>query len=237
MAWYGWQNLHDLFLSDIIMMIGQESLKDIQKCRQVCKGWNVWTNQLTKLKKDKLRRNFEIEAAAIRVRWSGPHHTPALPEILTAASLAHQGILGSLECFVLEDVDLGSIPVEQLAPLVSCVERDVEMERVTGDLGTILDHIHCGLSIYNPSLSSEETLALVKAMESNVEELRLWWDFNIDIEALTDYSGQGKCRKISCVSAGDKTTGNEIERWAKSNNWLVYRNGKYVIIVERIIPE
>ena len=90
------------------MMIGQD--KDIQKCRQVCKGWNVWTNQLTKLKKDKLRRSFEIEAAAIRVRWSGPHHTPALPEILTAASLAHQGILCSLEYFVLEDVDLGSIP-------------------------------------------------------------------------------------------------------------------------------
>ena len=44
-----------------------------------------------------------------------------LPEITCAASLAHHGLLGSVEEMSLCDVDLTSVPAEHLASLFSSV--------------------------------------------------------------------------------------------------------------------
>ena len=46
-----WDMLPDLIFSDIMMMVGIESLESLHRCRQVCSTWNemilrdIWENQ------------------------------------------------------------------------------------------------------------------------------------------------------------------------------------------------
>ena len=95
--------------------------------------------------------------------------------ITCAASLAHHGLLGSVEEIWLCDVDLTSITPEHLASLISSVTGFVIIENVSGcDLVTILDNVKSKvLYIYSQSLGSEETQALLRAKESRVEEVQL----------------------------------------------------------------
>ena len=64
------------------------------------------------------KRTIQIKAGSvadeITNKWKDGH-TPLLPEITTAASLAHHGLLRSVEDMWLEDVDLASVPAEHLA--------------------------------------------------------------------------------------------------------------------------
>ena len=115
-------------------------------------------------------------------------NTRTLPGIICVSTLAHYGLLGSgINDFlpiILSNIDLTSVPAEHLASLVSCVRN------LKGcDLVSLLDSVKSSFSWMNgQSLSSEETKALVRAMESNVEtgyrsprsrrilEHRLWWN-------------------------------------------------------------
>ena len=90
-----WQNLPDLVFSDLILMVGLESIHNLQKCREVCHRWNMMMSQITKQKKEVIRREAESLAEMIRVKVKDPNK-PLLPEITTAASLAHHGLLDSL---------------------------------------------------------------------------------------------------------------------------------------------
>ena len=117
----GWQNFPDLIFCDIIMMVGLESLEDLHKCRQVCQSWNVMTSQMPWLKKDTIRKRADSLALQIRKKWVSLFYTPSLLEIVTAASLAHHRLLGSVWRIVLHDVDLASVPAQHLAALASCV--------------------------------------------------------------------------------------------------------------------
>ena len=89
--------------------------------------------------------------------------------IICAASLTHHGLLGSVKGLVLRD-DLTSVPAEYLASLAPCVTGSAYISDVSGcDLVTILDSVKsAGLWITSQSLDREETLALVRAMESRV---------------------------------------------------------------------
>ena len=126
---------------------------------------------------------------------------PKLSEVACAASLAHHGYLGPVKGLSLWNVYLSSVPVDQLASLVSCVTGGVYIAYVGGcDLSPILDSLQCKtLEIDSQSLNTEETQALVRAMETGVEEVSLsYYHGNVDIETLTMYSGQGKCRLVRC---------------------------------------
>ena len=98
-------------------------------------------------------------------------------EIKYAASLAHQGLLGSFKYHELGlRGDLSSVPAEHLASLVSAVGYSLVINNVGGcDLVTILDSIKCeslSLNIHQ-SLGSKETQALVRAIESWLTVVRL----------------------------------------------------------------
>ena len=126
---------------------------------------------------------------------------PSLPEIITAASMAFNGLLGSVTDMILNEVDLSSVPADHMAALISCVKFHVDIMSVNCDLLRILDSVKSKvLSINNQRLNSEKTGALVRAMESRVEEVELgeWGDLSLDITALSQYSGQGMCRKLVC---------------------------------------
>ena len=63
-----WVTLPELILSDIMMMIGLESLESLHRCRQVCKTWNemilrdIWESQSKKkILKKGLRKTGVLE--------------------------------------------------------------------------------------------------------------------------------------------------------------------------------
>ena len=119
-------------------------------------------------------------------------------EIACVASLAHHRLLRSVNSLILSDVNLSSIPVDHLVSLVSCVTESVNIGNVSScDLSPILDSLQCKqLDIESQSLNTEETQALVRAMETGVEDVSLSEDVTVDIKALTEYSGQGKCTLV-----------------------------------------
>ena len=148
----------------------------------------------------------------------------SLPVIICAASLAHHGYLGSLEEGMwLEDVDLTSVPADHLASLVSSLVGCVNIENIRGcGLVTILDSVKSSeLYITDQSLSSEETRALVRAMETGVERLELDIGVTLDIGVLTQYSGQGICGQVECRDGTAARYSDQLKIWATSKYWEV----------------
>jgi len=115
---------------------------------------------------------------------------------MCGASLAHHGLLGSVNYLNLDDVDLRPVPDQHLASLASYVTSCFLISQVSGcDLVSLLTSLKCQeLDMGLQSLGREETQALVEAMESGVERVLLWSEVTLDIETLTKYSGQGVCK-------------------------------------------
>ena len=88
-------------------------------------------------------------------------HSPCLHEISAAARFAHYGLLGNVRYMILKDVDLASVPPEQLSALASSVSDYIDISNVR-NWEVILANIKCelylGVEIF---LESEETEALV----------------------------------------------------------------------------
>ena len=176
---------------------------------------------------------IETLAARIRAEWEGCSF-PRLPEISTAASLAHHGLLRSVEEMWLYNVDLASVPAEHLASLAACVTVRVWIWNVSNtDLTGILGSSKSEwLVIRKQSLSTEETRALVQAM-TNVEKVVLGdsGDVTLDISTLVTYDGQGKCKKVwICGDAADKYR-EEVKRLAQGISWAV--DDGYGIVIRR----
>ena len=168
-----------------------------------------------------------LDSLVERVKDKIDDDPSSLPVVICAASLAHHGYLGSVEEMRLSDVDLTSVPAEHLASLVSSVIGYVAIYNVSScGLVTILDSVKSErLRIFKQSLDSEETRALVRAMESRVEDVRLGDKVTLDIGALLEYSGQGKCGEVECYSASDTAARyrDQLRAWAQatSRNWEV----------------
>ena len=153
--------------------------------------------------------------------------------ITCAASLAHHGLLGSVNDIRLEDFDLNSVPAEHLASLASSMTGGVVIINVSG-LVTILDSVKSELlDIRYQSLGSEETQALVQAMESRVEQVVLDYKVTLEIRVLMEYSGQGKCMKVWCDSDTADRYREQLRAWAKSRNWKVTGDWTGCFYIER----
>ena len=137
---------------------------------------------------------------------------------------------------LLRNIDIASVPTEHLASLASCVEYSLAINNNVSncDLGSILGSVKCELlCISNRTLSREETQALVRAMESRVEWVRLGYsgDESLDMTALTQYSGHGKCRFVLCF---DDRYKEDLSSWAEKNNWYEYRSSyKSCLMIQR----
>ena len=233
---YNWQNLPDNIFGDIMMMVyfhkfdkrltirnREYTDKIADKCRQVCRSWNWMIMQITKSKKDKVRTFTEILVEKI-----GP--VPPRWQIITYASLAHHGLLGSMDKLCLDTVDLATIPADLLASLISCSREEVRIRDVKNcDMISLLDSVQCEqLKIGTQSLSSEETLALVRAMESRVERLKLaiasMGEITLDMAVLSQYSGLGKCYRVLFGGVFLVKYYEEVRSWAKKIKWREIRN-------------
>ena len=162
--------------------------------------------------------------------------TSNLPAITCAASLAQHRLLGCVYSMLLKDVDLTSVPAEHLASLVSRVTGYVTISNVSGcDLVTILDSVRSKkMEISRQSLDSEETQALVRAMESGVEEVRLNGGVTLEIRNLIEYSGQGKCSRVVCYDDTKDRYVEQLRTWATSRNYTMTCELDGYFVIERI---
>ena len=81
-----WLMLPDMIFSDIMMMVGLESIESLHRCRQVCKLWNekilrgIWENQRKKkIMKERIERSWEhgmfpIDEEISHAKWLGDSH-------------------------------------------------------------------------------------------------------------------------------------------------------------------
>ena len=183
-----------------------------------------------------------IENLAEKVKtWlEAEYGTPApCDQITYAASLAHNGLLGSMRDMLLLDVDLTSVPADHLASLVSSMTMKVVIINVSGcDLVTVLESVKSRvLEIREQGLGSEETQALVQAMESHVEGVELSTGVTLDIRDLMKYSGQGKCWVVRCLSDTADRYREQLRTWATNKNWEVTENVLDFIIIKRNLKD
>ena len=174
-----------------------------------------------------------IEALVKKVAWA-IGISPSKPEITCAASLAHHGLLGSVKVLVLR-YDLTSVPAGHLASLTASATESVEICNVSGcDLVvTILDCVKSKILWIRDVtlLGCEETQALVRAMESRVEDVRLDEEVTLDISSLIEYSGQGKCSELGCYDEVAARYREQLLAWATSRNWAVsYESEDFFVI-------
>ena len=223
----GWQNLPDVIMRDILSMVGQNSLEDLHKSRQVSQSWNESLQLLSQKRRDTIKRKAESQTGE---EWK-LEYWPKLPEIVKAGELAHHGMLSSLKAMWLQDedcqvLDLTSVPAEHLAALASCVKiwGAVVINKVKCDLVPIIVNSQCEvLSIFNQTLGTEETRALAWAMETGVEVVSLSEVILEDIMEITKYNGRGICRKLTLNLHGDDVEENKtkLRNWAQEIDWDV----------------
>ena len=238
-SWCGWQILPENVFSDIMLMMGLGSLDGLQQCRQVCQSWNVMMSQMTKHHKEVIRRKVDVLADEVRVDclWETYHDRGGVlfnsQDILCASSLAHHGLLGSLEYLGLWQVDLASVPPHRLASLASCVTNciDILPSASNIDLVSFLDSINCEelkLTRDYRLEKREEVQALMRAMETRLVFVYLRPEDMMTV--LTQYSGRGRCSKLVCdlpdyqASLCCKLV-NEVKSWARRINWRVSLRG------------
>ena len=155
---------------------------------------------------------------------------------MCAASLAHHGLLSSVNELYLRDVDLSPVAAQHMASLTSCVPTDlILIINVSGfGLVSLLSTAKCTeLGIFRQSLEREETWALVQAMESRVK--MVWLDtVTLDIETLTEYSGQGVCREVWLMDDTAATYREEMRTWARSRKWRLMQDDKINLRLSRL---
>ena len=162
-------------------------------------------------------------------------HSLSQREIDTAASLAYYGRLKPVEHLQLKNVNLSKVSTEKMASLASSVEEYVYINNVNVcGLASILDQVKCNkLEITDQGLASEEIEALLRAMETRVDEVVIGFCVALKpgldyIKALTKYSGQGPCGRL-VINCDEDTAFKYIEMmeaWAtsKSDGWKMMRH-------------
>ena len=114
------------------------------------------------------------------------------------------------------------------------------MKNVTGcDLISVLDSLKCySLCIQSQNMGREETRALVRALETRVENVTIENGYGdkvtLDIAELVKYSGEGRCNSFEYydTEAGD---GIKLEAWAGNKSWTLSKNGKVYELFKRFI--
>ena len=150
---------------------------------------------------------------------------PCLELITCLVALAHHNHMQlNIYSIKLADVDLSTVPTPHLLSLISRLPTSLGIENVTGcDLVALLNSVQCKILIIKRQyLGKEETQALLKAMETRVEMVRLF-DVELDMEALPEYSGQGRCTVLDYHTKEIATDIKYVEKmktWAEEKTWI-----------------
>ena len=173
--------------------------------------------------------------------WSRYGYHPSLFEVTCAAALSTHGALtqahrlniAEVKTMNLRELDISTIPAEEVANLTQCIRESVEINNVHGDLSPVLSNVKCDvLRISKATLSTAETQSLVGAMVSGVEKVELGRGVAVDMETLAQYDGRGECRQVWLW--GQIIYREQVNMWTKEMGWKIRRqiNG-YFTLLER----
>ena len=193
--------------------------------------------------------NLQSQVLAELGQFTEKEDNCGLEQISALASLAYHCVLDSVEelylisnerlcspslfgAYNFHPLDLGFVPAEHLQALVTCVTGSVYITNVINyDMTSLLDSLQCKELHLAQRLNQEETETLVRAMTSRVEIVHLGnrdGITSLDVDTLTKYKGDGKCREVHCFwidllsSGGDRWIEYEsIETWAEEMNWNI----------------
>ena len=170
------------------------------------------------------------EPERIQRTWSQLSHTPTKAGVKRAALLALEGSLTSVKNMLIRNMHITDIPRAQMEKLTTIATERVWIDNMTptSQLNCILACVKCPwLWLDDMSLSEENTRALVTAMRERVERVLLD-EITLDIEQLTKYDGQGRCRELGVC--GDTRTRHEdrLRRWAADTGWTTENHGVWL---------
>ena len=154
-----------------------------------------------------------------------------------AALLAQEEYLTSVKCMRIEHMDISDIPSDQMDKLASIVTETVKIENMTpaSRVSSILASVQCSvLWLWRMKLSEENTRALVTAMRDRVQTVGLVDGVTLDIEELTQYDGQGRCRELRVWRDTRERYGARLRRLTADKGWTVTGdNGVWGLVMER----
>ena len=176
------------------------------------------------------------EAARISSSWLGWSHKPSVTEVRRAALLAWEDYLTSVKCMDIRNMDLSDIDSDHMKKLTSIVTYRVWMYNLTpaSQVGGILATVKSErLWLVNMKLSEAHTRALVTAMRDRVERVVLV-HVTLDIEALCEYQGRGRCRVLKVVWWNTVSRHRaRLRQWAAQAGWTVTRDDKWELVMVR----
>ena len=209
------------------MIVSTKSFSELLQdpgCKDLLKSlqYRILPQEQSK-RKDLRKKAFSSVAAKIQnsnvlsSRWLGTSSWK------TAALLAWEGHLTSVENMRIMNISIRDIPRDHMEKLASVVTDTVNIHRINhaDQVGSILASVQCTeLWLSDMELSGAETWALVTAMRDRVQCVRLLY-YTLDIEELTQYDGQGRCRKLRVGRDMWTRYGDRLMRW-----WAVEWRGR-----------
>ena len=194
-----------MFPGDILVDQIEDILKDAFKLRT-----NLPTNEeivkaLSLVENGNLQPDVLVELARAIERKIG-YASKKYERIETLANLVSYGVIKSVKKMSLFLRDGGVLQINNLQALVSCVTELQIVNNSSDSIATLLESVHCKeLDLFAEKLNQEETEALVRAMTSRVETLRLVLskNFDMDFDTFRKYKRDGKCREVRIINNYD----------------------------------
>ena len=160
-------------------------------------------------------------------------HNISSAKVTEAAYLAKRRYLPKISKLRLPyNMDLSSVPSEDLAALGGCVADEVMISvGIKGDIAAFLSQLKSQMiAIYPPpswsllkktSLSTATTKALVSAMGTGVGMLKLECGDEdiVDMEELSKYDGRGRCGSVLLRCGREERHVQVVREWARRIGW------------------
>ena len=123
-------------------------------------------------------------------------------------------------------MDISHIHRDQIGKLTSIVTEVVEIVNITPikHFDIIMECIRDPLPLLlleTMTLNEQQTLALVTAMRERVLKATFCRFVTLDITALCQYNGRGRCRILQFSSTMSKMYGAILRRWKARVGWSV----------------
>ena len=156
--------------------------------------------------------------------------------VACAAALATHDYITELEDLWLHNLNLNSIPIQNLTNLVNSVRGKLSIRMIScSRIDLVLRSIRSKtLCIGDVRLDTANTKELLAIMTSHVESLELFQGIVMDIDTLTRYDGRGACRRIELFFFNnDQAIQNRLEAWVERMYWRIKRYGLVMILARK----
>ena len=176
-------------------------------------------------------------------------HNISSAKVTEAAYLAKRRYLPKISKLRLPyNMDLSSVPSEDLAALGGCVAEEVMISvGMKGDIAAFLSQLKSQMIAIQPppswsllketSLSTATTKALVSAMGTGVGMLKLECGDEdiVDMKELSKYDGRGRCGSVLLRCGREERHVQVVREWARRIGWrteYTENHGKLTMVIK-----